>query len=148
MKILHNILLDIKKFFLKYIFQKKYYRTGKCNGCGRCCQKIYITHANKLIETEEEFEYLKTLHYFYNWLSVIGKDETGLIFECSKLNKETGKCTAYNQRPSICRQYPMEEIFLLGGYITEDCGFKFIPIDSFEKVLQKTTKKLNKKIKN
>ncbi len=144
---LNNLFLEIKKFFLRYVFQKKYYRVGKCKGCGRCCQKIYITHANDLIKTEEEFEYLKSMHYFYDWLKVVDKDETGLIFECTKLNKETGKCTAYNQRPSICRQYPMEEIFLLGGSITENCGFKFIPIVSFEKVLKKTTKELSKKEK-
>jgi hypothetical protein len=94
MTFFNNLFLEIKKFFLRFVFQKKYYRTGKCKGCGRCCQKIYITHANDLIKTEEEFEYLKSMHYFYGWLTVVDKDETGLIFECTKLNKETGKFEA------------------------------------------------------
>lgn len=140
-----EIFWKIKKFFLSEILHRHYIRTGKCKGCGKCCQNIYVRHAKAVINNEEEFEYLKSLHFFYSYLKIVGKDEIGLIFECTKLNKETGKCTAYNKRPSICRQYPMEEIFLLGGSITEDCGFKFIPIVSFEKVLKKTTKKFSKK---
>ena len=77
-----------KKFYLAEILKKHYYRTGKCKGCGRCCQQIYVRHAKATIKTEEEFEYLKTLHFFYSYLKIIGKDETGLVFECTKLNKD------------------------------------------------------------
>lgn len=131
----------IKRFFHSKILRKKYIRTGACKGCGRCCQKIYVRHARNVIKTEEEFEKLKTLHFFYGYLKVVGKDEVGLVFECTKLDKETGKCTAYNQRPLLCRQYPQEEIFMMGGSITEDCGYKFEPIIKFEEVLKKAKKK-------
>jgi len=127
----------IKKFYLSEILKKHYIRSGKCKACGKCCQQIYVRHANNIINDEEEFEYLKTMHYFYSYLNIVGKDEIGLIFECTKLNKETGKCTAYNQRPTLCRQYPLEEIFMMGGGISDDCGFKFTPIKSFEEVFNK-----------
>ncbi len=137
MKFLDNLFIKIQKFYLSKILKKHYIRTGACKGCGKCCQQIYVRHAKNIINNEEEFEYLKTLHYFYNYLVVVGKDETGLVFECSKLDKTTGKCTAYNTRPLLCRQYPLEEIFMMGGGISEDCGYKFTPINSFEDIFNK-----------
>lgn len=127
----------LKKFFHSKILKKKYERKGSCNGCGRCCQRIYVRHARDVIKTEEEFEKLKTLHFFYGYLRVLDKDEMGLVFECSKLDKESGKCTAYNKRPVLCRQYPQEEIFMMGGSITEECGYSFEPIQKFEEILNK-----------
>lgn len=140
-----NFLKNLKDKFLGFVHEKilgkKYLRKGSCNGCGRCCQKIYVRHARDVIKTEEEFEKLKTLHFFYGYLQVVGKDSIGLIFECSKLNKETGRCTAYKTRPVICRQYPQEEIFMMGGNITENCGFSFEPIQKFEEVFKKVIEK-------
>lgn len=147
-KKLSSLKIKFEKFFALKVLGRKYLRTGKCNGCGRCCQKIYIRHSKNIIKNHEEFERLKPLHFFYRYLKVIDKDESGLVFECTKLNKETGKCTAYKHRALICRQYPMEEIFMLGGEITEDCGFKFIPIRSFEDVLKEVKSKKKKITEN
>ena len=142
MNIIGNIFLKWKKFYLSKILGKHYIRTGSCKGCGRCCQQIYVRHAKNVIKTEEEFEYLKSLHFFYSYLKVVGKDDIGLVFECTKLNKETGKCTAYDKRPLLCRQYPLEEIFMMGGEISADCGYKFTPIHSFEEVFDKVKKRI------
>ena len=136
-----KIIDKIKRWFLSSILQKKYIRKGQCKGCGRCCQRIYVRHAKDIIKTEEEFKKLKTLHFFYGYLKVLDKDEIGLVFECTKLNKETGKCTAYSRRPVLCRQYPVEEIFMMGGSITEECGYSFEPIKKFDEVLKKALKK-------
>jgi Fe-S-cluster containining protein len=135
---------NLQRFFYSKILRRKYIRKGSCLGCGRCCQKIYVRHAKDVIKTEEEFERLKTLHFFYGYLRVLDKDETGLIFECSKLDKETGKCTAYNKRPVLCRQYPVEEVFMMGGSITENCGYSFEPIEKFDEIFEKVKNKLNK----
>lgn len=136
----------LKKFFYLYILKRKYYRVGSCNACGRCCQKIYVKHRD-IIQTEEEFEKLKTMHEFYTYLTVVGKDETGLVFECENLDKETKKCKIHKHRPGICRRYPQEELFGMGGNLAEHCGYKLIPIESFEDVFQKVIKKNNKKQK-
>ena len=72
---------------------------------------------------------------------MLDKDEIGLVFECTKLDKNTGKCTAYSTRPVLCRQYPVEEIFMMGGSITEECGYSFEPIKKFDEVLKKVLKK-------
>lgn len=130
----------LKKFFYLHVLNRKYYRVGSCNACGRCCQKIYVKH-KELIQTEEEFEKLKTMHEFYTYLTVIDKDETGLVFECKNLDKETNKCKIHKHRPGICRRYPQEELFGMGGNLADHCGYKLIPIESFEEVFEKVAKK-------
>ena len=81
------------------------------------------------------------LHSFYMGLNIIGKDELGLIFECNYLDKTTKLCTIHKNRPGICRRYPQEELFSMGGALSEDCGYKMVPIYTFEEVLQKELKK-------
>ena len=142
--LIYKYRLLIEKFVYSKIFRKKYIRTGKCKSCGRCCQSIYVRHSANIIKTEEEFDRLKNQHFFYSYLNIIDKNETGLVFECTKLDKNTGKCTAYKNRALICRQYPMEEVFMMGGIISDECGYKFVPVKSFEEVLNKVKMKLNK----
>jgi len=136
-----NLHKKFKKFLALKILGKKYLRTGKCKACGKCCKEIYVRHSNDIIKDEEEFERLKGLHFFYNYLEVIDKNETGLVFACTKVHPDTGKCTAYKKRALLCRMYPEEEVFMMGGHISEECGFSFEPIQSFEEVFQKVVKK-------
>ncbi len=131
----------IKKFILSKLFGRKYYRTGKCNACGKCCTQIYVKHFRHVLCDEKEFEKLKYLHRFYTYLKVIGKDDTGLIFECTNLDKTTGKCKIHKKRPGICRRYPQEELFSMGGALSDNCGYKMEPIISFSDVLKKQRKK-------
>jgi len=131
----------IKKFIYTKILRKKFYRKGQCLGCGKCCKKIYVKTHNHVIQEEKEFEKLKLLHRFYTYLEVIDKDETGLVFSCSNLDKETNLCRIHKKRPGICRRYPQEELFNMGGEISEGCGYKMIPIISFSEVLEKKIKK-------
>lgn len=135
----------IRKWFYLYILRRKYYRTGSCNACGRCCQKIYVKHTH-IIQNEAEFERLKQQHEFYTYLTVVGKDETGLVFECKNLDKETSKCKIHKKRPEICRKYPQEEVFAMGGNLAENCGYKLIPIISFEEIFTKVQKRNKDKL--
>ena len=133
----------LRKWFYLYILHKKYYRTGSCNACGRCCQKIYVKH-EAVIQTEAEFERLKKMHAFYTYLKIVGKDETGLVFECQNLDKETNRCKIHKKRPGICRRYPQEELFGMGGTLAEHCGYKLVPVESFEEVFSKIQKQIKK----
>lgn len=138
---MENFLLEIKKFILSKIFKRHYYRTGKCKACGKCCTKIYVKHFKHVIQDEKEFKKLQFLHRFYTYLKVIDKDETGLVFECTNLDPETHKCKIHKSRPGICRRYPQEELFSMGGALSEDCGYKMLPITTFAKVMKKLAKK-------
>jgi len=142
-----NIFKKFERFFCTKILRKTYKRVGKCNGCGKCCSHIYVKHLKGVIQTEEEFKKLQYLHSFYANLEILDKDEIGLIFECNFLDKETKKCTIHKKRPGICRRYPQEEIFMMGGSLSENCGYKLIPYYSFEEILKAQEKKADKTIK-
>lgn len=131
------MLEKLRKFFLSKILGRKYYRTGQCNACGKCCTQIYVKHYKHVVNDEKEFEKLQFLHKFYASLKVIGKDEIGLIFECKNLDSETHKCKVHKLRPGICRRYPQEELFTMGGALSDDCGYKMQPIVAFRDVLEK-----------
>ncbi|MGN0031086.1 MAG: YkgJ family cysteine cluster protein [Candidatus Gastranaerophilaceae bacterium] len=137
---------EIKKFFLSKVLHKYYYRTGKCKGCGQCCTHIYVKHFKHVLTDEKEFKRLQYLHKFYADLKIIGKDDLGLIFECTNLDTVTKKCKIHFRRPGICRRYPQEELFSMGGTLSDECGYKMEPIIPFEKVLQDVKNKQDKKI--
>jgi len=139
-----HLIKKIKRFWGEKVLRHLYERTGKCLGCGMCCTHIYVRHSKDIIKTEEEFEKLRYIHPFYSYLEVIDKDETGLIFKCSKRDEETKLCTIHSKRPCICRKYPQEEIFLMGGTLAEGCGYKFTPYRSFDEVLNKLISNNNK----
>ena len=132
--------LKLKKWFLSTVLRRKYYRTGKCNACGKCCTQIYVKHFKHVIQDEKEFEKLQLLHRFYTYLKVIGKDDIGLIFECTNLDPETHKCKIHKTRPGICRRYPQEEL-------SDDCGYKMEPIIPFAEVFEKLSRRQNKHIR-
>lgn len=136
----------VKKFIYAKILKKHYWRTGKCKGCGMCCTHIYVKHFKHVLKDEKEFKRLQYLHKFYSDLKIIGKDELGLIFECTNLDLETKRCKIHFWRPGICRRYPQEELFSMGGTLSDDCGYKMEPIILFKDVLKTVEKHQNRKI--
>ena len=138
--------IKFKKWFLANILRRKYYRTGKCKACGKCCTQIYVKHYKHVLQDEKEFKKLQYLHSFYSNLKIIGKDDIGLIFECQNLDLDTHKCKIHKRRPAICRRYPQEELFSMGGALSDDCGYKMEPIVPFKDVLKKYEKKHQNKL--
>lgn len=126
-------------FLENYNPKKLYKRSGKCNMCGRCCTNIYVRHGKIPIQTEEEFKKLKRKHDFYSYLEICGKDDIGIIFKCNNLID--GRCKIHKKRPLICRKYPQEEIFMMGGGLCDECGYKFTPKKTFDKVFSEIKKK-------
>lgn len=147
MKLLRKFFEKIKRFYYLKILKRKYYRSGSCNCCGRCCEKIYVKHGKSVITDEKVFEKLKYLHSFYADLTVIDKDETGLVFRCNNLDEETRLCKKHKMRAKICRDYPQEEIFTMGAQLSEGCGFKFEPIVPFDEVFTTVSKGKSKDFK-
>lgn len=132
---------EFKKFIYTKLLRRKYYKAGQCLGCGNCCKKIYVKTHNHVVQEEKEFEKLKLLHRFYTYLKIVDKDDTGLVFECSNLDNKTNLCKIHKKRPGICRRYPQEELFTMGGELSEGCGYKMAPIISFSEVLEQKIKK-------
>lgn len=108
--------------------------------CGSCCQKIYVRHAKSVIKEEDEFKRLQRIHPFYTYLEIVDKDDLGLVFKCNNFDAENKVCKIHKKRPGICRRYPSEQIFTMGSDLSEDCGYKFTPIENFAEVLEKKRK--------
>ena len=140
---LNNLFSFFKKQYHLKILKRRYYRFGNCLKCGSCCENIYVRHSNKIIQTEEEFEEIKKQdnYSFYRHIEIIDKDEFGLIFACQKYDKEKKLCKNHKKRPSICSNYPSEEIFMMGACLKEGCGYRFEPIEKFDEIFKKISKK-------
>ena len=139
-KIFHNYKI-IKKILYTKILHKHYYRKGACKCCGECCQHISVKHGKHVVNDEKQFKKLQLLHRFYTYLEIVGKDETGLIFSCTMQDKKTKRCKIHKNRPGICRRYPQEELFMMGGSLSNDCGYRLEPIVPFSEVLSNIMKK-------
>ncbi|MBQ4646844.1 MAG: YkgJ family cysteine cluster protein [Candidatus Gastranaerophilales bacterium] len=139
---LNKIKEKLKRFYHLRILKKKYYRLGKCAQCGCCCENIYVRHHGKVIQNEEEFEKIKKSdnYSFYKHISIIKKDDFGLVFSCDKFDKEKRLCKDHKNRPSICKNYPSEEIFSFGAQLQDKCGYRFEAIIPFCEVLEKIKK--------
>lgn len=140
---LKKIKEKLKRFYHLKILKKRYYRLGECAQCGCCCENIYVRHHGKVIQNEIEFEEIKKIdnYSFYKHISIIKKDDFGLVFSCDKFDKKRRLCTDHKNRPSICRNYPSEEIFSFGAQLQERCGYNFVPIITFSEVFKNVFKK-------
>lgn len=141
---MHKTIGFIKKIIHKHILKRHYYRKGQCNCCGACCQKIYVRHKKSVINSEDEFLKLKKLHPFYTYLEIIDKDDLGLVFKCNNFDLQNKICTIHKDRPGICRRYPSEQIFLMDAMLAENCGYNFVPIETFSEVFDNAKKKFKK----
>lgn len=116
---------------------------GKCAQCGCCCENIYVRHHGQVIQNENDFEEIKKNdnYSFYKHITIINKDDFGLVFSCDKFDKEKRLCTDHKNRPTICKNYPSEEIFAFGAQLQDKCGYSFEPIIPFSEVYEKISKK-------
>jgi uncharacterized protein len=112
-----------------------YVREGLCNGCGQCCQQLYLTYKRSVIDCVQTFEAVKALHPAeYGSFYVVDETETGLVFGCERLLADN-RCGDYARRPSFCRSYPTEDSLLQGGKLPVECGYWFKLKRSFGEVL-------------
>ncbi len=140
---LKNIFKEIIRFFRKKINRLRgmsYIREGECFQCGRCCRMIVLVSEGGIITTEEEFNQLKEVFPEYRRFKMKERDEDGLLRFTCKYVGEDNRCGDYYGRPSICRAYPNEELFVKGGVIASHCGYKFYPVEDFSKVLDQAMK--------
>lgn len=87
------------------------------------------------MDTREEFEDLKQVFPEYERFEIQGRDhDNHLLFTCKYLTSDF-KCGDYKNRPLICREYPDQSILMKGGILVSKCGYKFIPVEDFSKVL-------------
>ena len=91
------------------------------------------------VRSDEEFETLKQVFPEYERFDFQGIDEEGhYLFKCRFLNGDF-LCADHRRRPFICRKYPDQKLLLLGGKLVSKCGYSFLPVKDFGKVLDEIT---------
>lgn len=91
----------------------------------------------KRIKNENDFISLMTREPEYS----IFKHKDSLldgtfIFECIAL-ASGNKCSIYNKRPAICRDYPDLFLMACGAELDEKCGYTLHPPCEFEEIFKK-----------
>ncbi len=127
--------------FLKYIFMKlrgrRVYLRGSCSQCGTCCTSINIEGPKGWLRNELEFLRIIEKHPEYYRFSVTGRDNLGyLLFRCNKLTAQN-KCSCYEERLPICKNFPDKNLIFMGGGLPENCRYKMVIAPSFKKILAK-----------
>jgi|GEM_PF-469976 len=120
------VLLDqgakkIARVFIRPPFKK----TGECKKRGNCCYYITMRKRRGIADKLQRFWMMQVHSFFLREKETFseGGNEYYLL-GCSNLQKD-GKCSQYKLRPSICREWPIIEIF---GYpkLLKGCGYWFV----------------------
>jgi Fe-S-cluster containining protein len=115
--------------WLKSSGRKNLYRlAGSCLQCGKCCE-------TPMIRIFPLFFYLKSLRWAINtWQRMANgfefvdenRRDKCLIFRCTHLDPTTKHCDAYQSRPGICRDYPLNQLDAPVPVFLEGCGYRAV----------------------
>ena len=113
------------EFISYFVPQKiKYEIEGNCNKCGNCCREI----RSDGLKNEKELKFMQFIFPHYKRFFITGRDENNnIILSCKYLTPD-GKCSVYDKRPKLCRDYPKKSISL-NLAMPNDCGYKVIKKD-------------------
>lgn len=143
MKFKKNFLFHIEKTFLKLLGRNVIVK-GECIRCGKCCERMFLSIGNKRIADDDEFINLKEAFPEYGIFYIKESSPSGfLVFGCSML-LENNQCKSYKTRPAICRMYPYAESFKTVHLLPSGCGFKVIPLKTFNEFLNEEENRLGK----
>jgi Fe-S-cluster containining protein len=117
-----------------------YIRTGACHGCGQCCSGIHLIHGDKVIDSIEKWNKLKTRFEDYNYFIPVEENHLGVVFKCRNLQPDNS-CGMYDDRPMFCKKYPTEDTLLFGGALSPQCGYSFKAKFQFDDILKKAAEK-------
>lgn len=124
--------IDVWEHFLWHMVKLElYYISGACAHSGYCCQNMQLVVKGKSLDDLVAFEQYKLKYPAYSrFMPSLNSDQTIRQFSCKCLSSQN-LCTDYQNRPSVCRQYPFSTFFQF-DYIRSGCGYKvkrthFIP---------------------
>jgi len=125
-------------------------KTKSCEHCNANCCK-YVVIELDTPKTIKDFENIKwyVAHKNVNvFIEDDGSWNVEFLTPCSHLNSKTNKCTNYEHRPKICREYDHDECTFHNIY-KEEFTFKSIKdVDDYvEKVFKKGLHKTKKRSK-
>jgi hypothetical protein len=133
-------LAGIARFLFLKIRGKSILVTGSCRGCGACCKSICLEGASGWLRSQKEFQEIVKKYSEYKRFEIIGKDQQGLLlFRCSWCTAQ-GTCLDYDNRLPLCRNFPESSLVFAGGSLPDNCGYSFVEVVPFAKILQRELK--------
>lgn len=110
--------------------------TGRCLGCGRCCNSVSLEGVNGWIRSADDFAAITRCYPEYARFTIINKDEHGiLLFRCSWRTPD-GSCRDYENRLPLCKNFPDRSLVFAGGQLPAGCGYQFNAVVPFKKILE------------
>lgn len=93
-------------------------RSGGCKQSGMCCHSVQLQFKGVAINSPEQLAQAQQVEPMFLQWQFQGHDVRGQgSFKCKHVVGQS-TCGIYNDRPELCRQYPMKP-----GY--KDCGYQF-----------------------
>ncbi len=127
---------SIHRFFLEILFwldrwviglwyRRQIRMAGSCSACGECCRRLILWSRGRPVRDKIHLgELLRRDRETYSRFQLVGQNSEGdLLFSCDRLG-EDGLCTVHASRPYLCRAYPHPRMFLYGGSLPAQCGYR------------------------
>lgn len=114
--------------------KKRYIVVGSCRQCGQCCRELCLKIDGDWTRSEDDFNQLVKNNPNYARFHILEKDSRGYLwFYCDRLGPD-GRCTDYENRLRICRDYPKASL-RADGQLFEGCGYRIIKTVPFKRYL-------------
>lgn len=137
-------LAGITKFLFLKVRGKSILVAGSCHGCGTCCKCISLEGASGWLRSQKSFLKIAEKYPEYKRFVIIGKDQQGfLLFSCTWCTPQ-GTCLDYDNRLPLCRNFPESSLVFAGGSLPDNCGYSFVEVVPFARILQRELQKNNK----
>lgn len=80
---------------------------GECNGCGDCCAAVTLSKANaEAVLDRIDGDGPNMSFIREHWTITREMADGGWELACDRFDPDARRCTAYDERPPICRDYP------------------------------------------
>jgi len=98
---------------------------GACAHSGMCCEHLSLRFNGQPIRTPTDWQRVLARRPDWSRFVPLGVTPVGdrLCFRCTK--RGGGRCTDYDQRPRVCREYPYSVFFRVDG-LHVGCGYRLV----------------------
>ena len=106
----------------------RYRLTGSCNGCGKCCEAPSVQLGALAWRLRSLKAVLVAWHRLVNGF-VLTREEHRLrilTFRCTHYDPVTKQCDAYDSRPLMCRDYPVNLTHQAVPELFAECGYRAV----------------------
>lgn len=106
----------------------RYRLTGTCNGCGQCCEAPAQQLPRALFHLRALKAFIAWWERVVNGFALTGEDPRlhALIFRCTHYDPVTKRCDAYESRPLICRDYPLNLTHEATPQLFDACSHRLV----------------------